>query len=215
MVAAVIDSTPLHAHFRRESADTCVMRAAPSRHAARIASASTDLHEEPIRLVTYDPAWPRRFAEERALLEVALDPWLDGPIEHIGSTAVPGLTAKPVIDIMAGVRDLASSLDARDAVAPLGYLYFPYRPDVMHWFCKPSPARRTHHLHLVPANSPLWAERIAFRDCLRSSAVTAAGYAALKTALAARYRLDREAYTDAKGDFIRSVLEDARRCSSS
>ena len=171
--------------------------------------------EEPVYLVPYDPTWPRRFDEERALLARTLGPWIVGTIEHIGSTAVPGLAAKPVIDIMVGVRDLSSSLDARAALAPLGYVYFPYRPDVMHWFCKPSPARRTHHLHLGPSQSPLWAERIAFRDFLRGSAEARAEYAALKESLAERYRLDREAYTEAKGTFIRRIVDRALESQSS
>lgn len=162
--------------------------------------------EEMISLAPYDPAWPRLFAEERTRLEVVLRPWLAGPIEHIGSTAVPGLTAKPVIDIMAGVRDLESSLEAGRALARLDYVYFPYRPDVMHWFCKPSPERRTHHLHLVPIGSALWSDRLLFRDYLRSTPAAASEYAALKGVLAARYHRDREAYTEAKSDFVGSIL---------
>jgi GrpB-like predicted nucleotidyltransferase (UPF0157 family) len=169
------------------------------------------VREEPIYLTSYDEAWPRQFEEERVRLARVLGPWLEGPIEHIGSTAVPGLAAKPVIDIMAGVRDLPSSFDARTALVPLDYVYFPYRPDVMHWFCKPSPARRTHHLHLVPVQSALWAERLIFRDYLRSSPAAAAEYAALKTSLAAQYEFDREAYTNAKGAFVRAVLESSTR----
>lgn len=167
------------------------------------------MREEPVDLAPYDPAWPRKFEQERVRLAPVLAPWLAGTIEHIGSTAVPGLVAKPIIDIMAAVRDLPSSLDARTALRALGYMYFPYRADVMHWFCKPSPARRTHHLHLVPESSTLWADRIVFRDHLRASPSAAAEYAALKTALAVRYRFDREAYTDAKSGFIQSVLERA------
>jgi GrpB-like predicted nucleotidyltransferase (UPF0157 family) len=166
--------------------------------------------DEPINLVPYDPAWPQAFEAERVQLLRVLDPWLKGPIEHIGSTAVVGLTAKPVIDIMAGVRDLEASLDARAALASLDYLYFPYRTDVMHWFCKPSPARRTHHLHLVPVSSALWSDRLLFRDYLRGSVDAAAQYAALKIALAEQHRFDREAYTDAKGKFVRSILSRAR-----
>jgi GrpB-like predicted nucleotidyltransferase (UPF0157 family) len=164
------------------------------------------VYEEPIRLVPWDAAWPGLFEAERALLEPVLSEWLAGPIEHIGSTAVPGLVAKPVIDIMAAVHDLPSSLGARAALAPLCYVHFPYRPDVMHWFCKPSPARRTHHLHLVPVQSPLWSERLRFRDVLRGSADAAAAYAALKADLAERHRFDREAYTDGKTAFVRSIL---------
>jgi GrpB-like predicted nucleotidyltransferase (UPF0157 family) len=169
--------------------------------------------EESIRLVAYDPAWPMLFEEERAHLESVLLPWQAGPIEHIGSTAVPGLTAKPVIDIMAAVGDLASSLPAREAVAQLGYIYFPYRPDVMHWFCKPSPAQRTHHLHLVPVDTPLWSERLLFRDYLRGSPDASAEYARLKVALAKKHQYDREAYTEAKGDFVMSIVERARATS--
>ncbi len=167
------------------------------------------MSDEPLYLVPYDPAWPRCFEEERALLTDALAPWIAGTIEHIGSTAVPELPAKPIIDIMVGVRDLPSSLGARAALAHLDYVYFPYRPDVMHWFCKPSPARRTHHLHLVPARSPLWAERLAFRDYLRKSAEARTEYAALKELLVERFRLDREAYTDAKGAFVERIVERA------
>ena len=162
--------------------------------------------EETVFLVPYDPGWPRRFDQERELLERALANWITGTIEHIGSTAVPELLAKPIIDIMVGVRDLPSSMAARDALAALDYQYFPYRPDVMHWFCKPSPAHRTHHLHLIPFQSPLWIERIAFRDFLRGSPDARREYSTLKASLAERYRTDREAYTDAKGQFVCDIV---------
>lgn len=167
--------------------------------------------EERIYLRPYDSAWPRRFEDERERLESVLRPWLAGSIEHIGSTAIAGLAAKPVIDIMAGVRDLPSSLAAREALVSLDYVYFPYRADVMHWFCKPSPARRTHHLHLVPVGSELWEERLLFRDYLRAEPAAAAAYGELKAALAVTHAWDREAYTDAKGPFVRSILDRARR----
>jgi GrpB-like predicted nucleotidyltransferase (UPF0157 family) len=170
--------------------------------------------DEPIHLVPYDELWPRRFEEERVLLESVLAPWLAGPIEHIGSTSVPGLKTKPIIDIMAGVHDLPSSTNARTALVSVGYVYFPYRPEVMHWFCKPWPSRRTHHLHLVPVGSKLWSDRIIFRDHLRGSGRARKDYAELKITLAERHRLDREAYTDAKSGFVRSVLESAARGST-
>jgi GrpB-like predicted nucleotidyltransferase (UPF0157 family) len=168
------------------------------------------MREAPIALVAYDPDWPHRFDTERAQLTRVLAPWLVGPIEHIGSTAIPGLLAKPVIDIMAGVSDLPSSVPARAAVATLEYRYFPYRAEEMHWFCKPSPAHRTHHLHLVPFGSPLWADRLLFRDYLRRTPNAAQAYASLKQQLAARYTFDREAYTDGKSDFVAMILERAR-----
>lgn len=166
--------------------------------------------EAPVHLAPYNPSWPSAFEVERGALERTLKPWLSGPIEHIGSTAVAGLLAKPVIDIMAAVDTLDVSRPAIPVLVGLGWAYFPYRAEVMHWFCKPSPAFRTHHLHLVPFNSPLWTERLAFRDYLRRNPTVAAEYAQLKRELAERYEFDREAYTDAKGPFVRRVLDRAR-----
>lgn len=161
--------------------------------------------EAPIEIVAYDAAWPRLFEEEREQLAGAIGPWLTGPIEHIGSTAVPGLSAKPVIDILAGVESLDASRPAIAAAAALGYCYFPYRPDSEHWFCKPSPAFRTHHLHLVPFGGEQWKGTLAFRDYLRAQPQIAAEYAALKAQLARSHRDDREAYTQAKSPFIRRI----------
>ncbi len=109
--------------------------------------------DEPIRLSPYDPSWPARFEEERARLDDAIGEWVVGGIHHVGSTAVPGLAAKPIIDILAGVRDLDESRACFEPLARLDYMYAPYLPNEMHWFCKPHPSRRTHHLHLVPAGS--------------------------------------------------------------
>ena len=159
-----------------------------------------------IELAAYDPSWPLKFEAERALLETLLAPWLAGKIEHIGSTAVPLLPAKPIIDIAAPVHTLAASRPAIAAATGAGYAYWPYKAEVMHWFCKPSPQFRTHHLHLVPAGSPLWRERLAFRDALRASPALAAEYADLKRRLADQYRNDREAYTEAKTPFVQRVL---------
>lgn len=167
--------------------------------------------EAPIEVAPYDARWPAAFEQERALLAEALGPWLAGPPEHIGSTAVPGLAAKPVIDIMAPVHTLAASRPAIEAARELGYVHYPYKPDVMHWFCKPSAEHRTHHLHLVPLGSPLWRERLAFRDALRADPELRASYQALKLDLAQRHRLVREAYTDAKTPFIEQVLRQAAR----
>lgn len=163
--------------------------------------------EDSVHISTYDPAWPSLFEAERELLAYALKPWLVGPIEHVGSTAVSGLPAKPVIDIMAGVESLDASREAISVLQDIGYQYAPYRADVMHWFCKPSPAFRTHHLHLVPYLSQLWSERLAFRDCLRSNPTVASEYAELKLRLAEIYRFDRESYTEAKGPFVKRVLK--------
>lgn len=162
--------------------------------------------EAPVEIVSYDAAWPLRFEEEARHLRVVLQPWLAGSIEHIGSTAVPGLPAKPVIDIMAAVESLDASRLAIDALADAAYCYASYRPHAEHWFCKPSPLFRTHHLHLVPVASRQWIQAIAFREYLRAHPESASEYAALKRDLAERYRTDREAYTVAKQPFIERVL---------
>jgi GrpB-like predicted nucleotidyltransferase (UPF0157 family) len=158
--------------------------------------------DAPIEVVPYAPDWPARFAEEAELIRSSLARWLVAEPEHIGSTAVPGLAAKPVIDIMAPVASLQGSLAAVEAAQSLGYCYFPYKPEQMHWFCKPSPSHRTHHLHLVPHDSSIWLERLAFREALRANPALAGEYAALKRQLAVRHRDDREAYTEGKSDFV-------------
>src|SRR5271165_1190064 len=93
--------------------------------------------DEPVRIVPYDPVWPERFEEERAALADAIGDWVFGGIHHVGSTSVPGLESKPVIDILVGVRDLNESRSCFGRLARLGYLYAPYRSGEMHWFCKP------------------------------------------------------------------------------
>jgi GrpB-like predicted nucleotidyltransferase (UPF0157 family) len=164
--------------------------------------------DAPIGVVAYDDSWPSRFEAERSLLENVLAPWLAGSIEHIGSTAVPLLPAKPVIDIMAPVHTLEASRAAIEAATSAGYVYYPYKAEVIHWFCKPSPHLRTHHLHLVPFGSPQWHQRLDFRDALRKSPALTAEYAELKLRLAEEFRLDREAYTEAKAPFVSRVLSE-------
>jgi GrpB-like predicted nucleotidyltransferase (UPF0157 family) len=164
------------------------------------------MSEAPVYVVPYDPTWIDKFESERVVLENLLSPWRKGPIEHIGSTAVIGLCAKPVIDIMAGVTSLSESEPAKNILSQAGYQYAEYKTDVMHWFCKPSVTMRTHHLHLVPFECRLWLERLAFRDLLRTNPGVAEEYAALKRELAGRFEFDREAYTDAKYPFIMRAL---------
>ena len=165
------------------------------------------MHDSPVAIVSHDPLWATRFAEERDLIAGALADWLVGEIEHIGSTAVPGLAAKPVIDIMAPVRTLESSVPAIKVAEAVGYLYFPYKPQAMHWFCKPSPAARTHHLHLVPSGSDVWRERLIFRNALRADPELRNQYEDLKRRLSRVHRNDREAYTEAKAPFIYQVVQ--------
>lgn len=170
-------------------------------------SSASEETSAPVIVVPYNGSWPSKFECEKQALSHVLAPWLAGPIEHVGSTAVPGLAAKPVIDIMVAVESLDASRPAIPAAESLGYIYWPYKANIMHWFCKPSDAHRTHHLHLVPFGSRLWQVRLAFRDALRADARLAQEYAQLKLSLASKYRDDREAYTQSKSGFVHQVLE--------
>ena len=164
---------------------------------------------EPVRIAEYDPGWPAKFERERVALEQVLGPATTGGIHHVGSTAVPGLAAKPIIDIMVGVGDLAAARSFIEPLKALDYMYAPYREDEMAWFCKPHPARRTHHLHLVPTGSPRYLAVLAFRDHLRAHPDVAAEYLALKRRLAAEFEHDREAYTEGKEEFVRRIVDRA------
>ena len=163
-----------------------------------------------MRIVPHDPAWPARFEEERAALAELLGDVVTGGIHHVGSTAVPGLAAKPIVDIQVGVADLETARSCIEPLAALDYVYAPYRVEEIAWFCKPSPQRRTHHLHLVPVDAPRFRAVLEFRDLLRSDPEVAREYEALKRRLAAELGHDREAYTRAKQPFVSDALERAR-----
>ena len=164
--------------------------------------------DAPVVIEPYDPGWPRRFAAASSTLNATLRPWLVGPVEHIGSTAVPGLAAKPVIDILAPVHDLREASAAIPLLEAGGWLLWrddPYGYRL--WFLTPGPQHRTHHLQVIAADTPpVWA-LLVFRDALRDDDNLAAQYAALKRRLAAQHRVDRDAYTEAKSEFVQRVLD--------
>jgi len=164
------------------------------------------MNDDQIIIKPYNDNWPWQFEQEKRRLQPLINPWLKGSIEHVGSTAVKGLSAKPVIDIMIGVKSLVASKSAILILVENGYCYYPYKAEVMHWFCKPTPEIRTHHLHLIPFNSPLWHERILFRDLLRKNSELAAEYQELKINLSEKHSGDRELYTQHKWPFISKVL---------
>lgn len=157
-------------------------------------------------LVPSDPEWPCRFDREAALL-ASVFAGSEAAIEHVGSTAVPGLAAKPVIDIMIGLSHLAQAESRAGALEAAGYEYvqkhekqFPQR----RYFRKPRVGPSAYHLHCVVRGSDFWMRVLAFRDHLRAHPESAAAYDDLKRGLAAR--LDRAAYTDAKGPFVERIL---------
>lgn len=174
--------------------------------------------KEEVAVVEYDPHWPQLFAQERHHLLSCLPADLLMRIEHFGSTSVPGLPAKPIIDMLVEVTNLT---ETRRRIVPIleaqGYDYF-WRPTwgedtpPFHaWFIKRDrDGKRTHHLHMVESHFEHW-ERILFRDYLIGHPDIAGEYGTLKLRLSGAHQNDRVSYTQAKGDFIRRVTETARR----
>jgi GrpB-like predicted nucleotidyltransferase (UPF0157 family) len=137
-----------------------------------------------------------------------LEPWLGGGVHHVGSTAVHGLAAKPIVDMIAGVRDLDEARAAHEPLEADGYFSTPHRPGIAHHFDKGSSDGR-FGLHLTEPGSDLWRERLAFRDALRADPALAAEYEALKLRLAAEHPDDVAAYTAGKRELVARVLADA------
>jgi GrpB-like predicted nucleotidyltransferase (UPF0157 family) len=161
-----------------------------------------------VTVLPYSSTWPVLFAREANRLRVALAPWLVADVEHIGSTAVPGLAAKPILDMLAPVADLGAASSAIPVLKELGYRHADHRPDEALWFYKQDGedySTRTHQLHLTCPGSALWRERITFRDALREQPALVSQYQALKQALASG-KGELTAYTSGKRDFVVSVL---------
>lgn len=164
--------------------------------------------DDPVLVVEYDPEWARRYEEERARIIAALDGLITG-IEHVGSTAVPGLGGKPVIDVMVGVARFEDGERCVGLLEALGYEYRGEAGIPGRLFFRRGLPRR-HQIHLVEEGGDFWEDVLLFRDFLRTYPQTAAEYYNLKKELAARFRTEREVYADAKTPFIRSVVERAR-----
>jgi len=158
-----------------------------------------------VRLVPYTPAWAALFEEEKARLSRALGEWaLD--IQHVGSTAIPGGVAKPIIDIGIAVADFDRAYACVPLVVDMGYEYqgengIPRR----HYFVRRNPAT-THHIHMFEQESRNWQDHILFRDYLRNHPAAVIEYTELKIRLAEKFPTDREAYTNGKGEFISRIL---------
>ena len=166
---------------------------------------------QPIEVVDYDRDWPRQYVAERDRIDAAIGD-VALAIEHVGGTAVPGLPAKPVIDLMVGVEDIERAGPAVAGLINLGYEYVPelesQLPD-RRYFRRGSP--ESHHVHMVPVSSDYWAEHLLFRDYLRTHPQAAEEYGKLKLGLAGRHRLDRDAYRAGTVPFIDTVVAAARR----
>ena len=154
----------------------------------------------------YHPGWPRQFEEERAILETI---FAGGQItiEHVGSTAVPGLGGKPVIDVMVGLSQLKEAEDRTAALESTGYEYvreYEMQLPERRYFRKPRLGPRVFHLHCVIKQGDFWTRHLAFRDYLRTHPESAAAYYELKQELAANIK--KEEYTEAKSPFIEDIL---------
>ncbi len=173
--------------------------------------------KEEVAVVEYDPRWPEMFRDERLHLLSCLPTHLVKRIEHFGSTAVPGLPAKPIVDILVEVTSLE---ETKKQIAPIleaqGYDYF-WRPSFgdntppfYAWFIKrDKDGNRTHHIHMIEAHFQHW-ERLLFRDYLIKHPDVAREYGNLKKKLSNTHHSDRIAYTQAKGHFIKRVTETAK-----
>jgi GrpB-like predicted nucleotidyltransferase (UPF0157 family) len=166
-----------------------------------------------IRIADYDPRWPAMFEAERARLLNVICDWVTG-IEHIGSTSVPGLAAKPVIDMLVGVR----ALDDADShcigpICDLGYEYVSEFESVMpyrRFFRRDDDdGQRTHQIHLVEQGTDFWQRHLLFRDYLRAHSEQARSYEQLKRRLAPQFS-DVNDYAEAKTEFIRAAERRAR-----
>jgi GrpB-like predicted nucleotidyltransferase (UPF0157 family) len=159
----------------------------------------------------YDPKWPKLAESEihKICKFIPKEYILD--IQHVGSTAVPGLSAKPIIDIQIAVNSLDEmKLIAVPILEKLGYVYWFENPDSTRMFfvkgMPPYGNKRSHHVHIVLQDSHHWKDKLAFRNYLREHPQAAKEYENLKNTLAENHRFDREKYTDAKEGFIRRIL---------
>ena len=169
----------------------------------------TTRDKDGVEIAIYDESWTEAFEEERKLLTSAIGNYVTGSIEHVGSTSVPGLAAKPIVDIQVGVANLQQSRPAFGALEAIGYRYASVCPHVMHYFEKRVLGKQPYNLQLIPYLSDCWNLRIAFRDYLRSHSEIAREYAALKCELARSFRFDRAAYREGKDPFIRRTAKRA------
>src|SRR5262252_547097 len=139
--------------------------------------------DQSIELIDYDPTWPTRFVAQKTRLTMILNPWLAAEIEHIGSTSVPGLRSKPIVDILAPVQSLVASRAVM--LEEDGWLFWADDPnqDYRLWLLRPNPTARTQHLQIIQRDHPSFRALILFRDVLRRDVMARKAYSALKADL--------------------------------
>lgn len=167
---------------------------------------------EPVRVVDPDPAWPGLAAGFAGEIEKLFAGWLISDVLHVGSTSVPGLPAKPIIDLQAVSQDPSAALAAVGAAAAASrWMFVPRELDQRAWrwlLVRISPDRlsRLAHLHLMPPGQQRWWDQLLFRDRLRMSQRLRAEYVQVKQRAAAEHPDDREAYGRAKKEFVLRVV---------
>lgn len=167
----------------------------------------------PVEIFPYDPSWVDLFIQEKNRILDAIGKYVFC-IEHIGSTAIPGLAAKPVIDIMIGVHSLKDAPAFIPPLQALGYEYVARHEAILperRYLHRIVKNQHTHHLHIVEPGSHFFEVQLLFRDYLRTHPEDARCYATLKINLAEKYRHDRESYTEGKSAFIEEILRKARQ----
>lgn len=162
-----------------------------------------------VKLVSHCPHWAHLFTQERSRLRAALgEKVLD--IQHIGSTAVPGLDAKPILDIAVAVADLSIVAECVPALKSLGYSYFGDRGEKGdHFFARGAEQHRTHYIHLLLHSGTEWSACLRFRDHLTACPEARQRYSRLKHRLSEQYESDRQSYTEGKAALIQSILREA------
>lgn len=173
------------------------------------------LKKDHVDIVAYDPVWPTKASIEINKLREVLPLSKIIDIQHVGSTAISGMAAKPIIDIQIAVHSLEEmKVIAIPALQKLGYEYWYENPDSERMFfvkgMPPFGEKRTHHVHIVEVTSKHWSGKINFRDYLIAHPEIAKEYQNLKIKLAQQYIYDREEYTNAKGEFINKILKLAK-----
>ena len=174
------------------------------------------LKEGIVKLVEYDPKWKDLYEKEKKLILESIDDVVID-IQHIGSTAIPGMQAKPIIDIMIGLKSIALKKKYENKLNDLGYEFEGWNTEestniiYRNFFKKIKNNYRTHHLHLFIVNSEIWNKHINFRDYLIDNKETASEYVSLKYELMRKFPKDRKNYTDAKSKFINMIVDKVKK----
>jgi GrpB-like predicted nucleotidyltransferase (UPF0157 family) len=170
-----------------------------------------------VKLMPHNPEWAELFEKEKQLLKATFGDTIIA-MEHVGSTAIPGIPAKPILDMNIGVESLEAALEMKDGFVALGYEHRPFVPEEsfqglreQELYVRGPEEKRTHFAHVTVYGSDFWARSILFRDYLLIHADRAQEYADLKTALADAHAADRISYTKAKAQFVLETLELARK----